>query len=280
PQDRTILIRSKNVGSETFSVFITDSLFWSSAFRTYGIGPQSWTIGPETYLCGGQPITSGGAEFTIEELPFPAALIALRDLPAGTYDIIIPYVPAGDPAAYEVLILSQYLSVVSPDVAEENDYCDVAADLSALAVGEVLTIDNFHDIDWFRFSVPSPGQSVDITATPTAALPLDDNPDLDLYIVMDGRPDSLPLVRASAAFGPTATLSVDSLGPGDYFLIVVDFPGIPASYTLSSTFGPPRAPSATAALEAAAPLEALERKRQMAAGLRGPRLRFTSERRH
>ncbi len=276
-QDRTILVRSDAVGAETFAVFITDSLFWSSAAQTYGVGSESWTIGPQSHLCGGQPITSGGVEFTIEELPFPAALIALRNLPAGTYDILIPYVPAGDPSAYEVLILSQYFSLIQADVAEENDYCDVAPNLSTFAAGEVFSIDNFHDIDWFRFSVPpGPGQSEDIKATATTAVAFGEAPDLDLYIVADLLPDSLPLVELSTAFGTTATLSVPALPPGDYFLIVVDFPGVPTEYTLSTTFAAPMAASAAAApaLEAPTPLEALEQKRRLAASRRGPRLRF------
>ena len=273
-QDRTIIVFSEMVGAETFQVFITDSLGYDGATDPpFFIGSQSWSIGPGTYFCGGLPLwnpfapTPGGEEFSPAELPFPFTLIALKDLPAGRYHILAPYVPAGDPARYEIVIGSTYLSVLGRDAAEENDYCDVAADLNTFA-DAVLTIDNFRDVDWFRFSVPAPGQSVTIT---TSSANVD--ADLDLYVIADARPVWLPLVAAGVETGQTETVSIDSLPAGNYFLMVIDFPGVPTDYSISTTFGPPQSPAAGQPAMTAQPWDAVRAKRERARDGRGPTLR-------
>ncbi len=277
PQDRTIIVLSEVVGAETFSVFITDSLAWSGTpGNPWAVGPDAWTIGPRTYLCGGLPITVGDTPVQLEELPFPFTLVALKDLPAGQYHILAPYSPQGDPVRYEMLILSSYESVRNPDIAEENDYCNVAADLSVtrIAPGQArtMTIDNFRDIDWYYFSIaPATGdQSMDITTTATEA-----DADLDVYVI---RADSaagdlvdLELIQFNAASGVDETLAIDSIAPGDYYLIVMDFPGVPTQYTLDWTFGPKRpSPGMVAPFEASA-LEALAAKRARARTEQGSR---------
>jgi hypothetical protein len=276
-QDRTIIVFSEVVGAETFQVFITDSLGYSGATDPpVFIGFNSWTIGPGTYLCGGLPFVdlsvAPPVEFTLAELPFPFALIALKDLPAGEYHIYAPYEPSGEPARYEVVIASTYLSVLNRDIGEENDYCDVATDLS-LVSGATLTIDNFRDIDWYRFSVPAPGQSLTVTTRASTA-----EADLDLYLVADLRPDVLPMAAFSIDVGQDEGLSVDSLPAGDYFLIVLDFPGVPSEYTLDAVFGPPRSgPALSAAVEKRAG-DAVRAKRERARDGRGPELRLRPRR--
>jgi hypothetical protein len=90
-------------------------------------------------------------------------------------------------------------------------------------------VDNPHDIDWFRFTIPGPLPRP-VTVTVTAQNP---DADLDLYLVRDLRPDSLVLVNLGSRPG-----TVDSVGavlvPGDYFLVVVDFQGQATAYTLSA----------------------------------------------
>jgi len=208
-----------------------------------------------------------GEEFRPAEVPFPFTLIALKDLPAGTYHILAPYVPSGEPARYEIVIGSTYLSVLARDAAEENDYCDVAAPLNTFAAAN-LTIDNFRDVDWFKFTVPAPGQSVTIT---TSSANVD--ADLDLYMIADGRPVWLPLVAAGVETGQTETVSVDSLPAGDYFLMVIDFPGVPTDYTISTTFGPPVSPPHGGAALTAEPWGAVRAKRERARAGSGPTLR-------
>lgn len=244
PQDRTIIVASAMVGAETFQVFVTDSLFWSTVARTFGIGSASWSIGPQSYACGGLTMTAAGEPFNPPEVPFPFTLLALADLPADDYDVIVPYVTSGEPAAYEFVIFPGYLSVRAKDVAEENDYCDVAKDISVTA-GQVLTIDNFHDREWFRFNLAAPTLvNFSVKATELDA-------DLDLYIIQDFRPDSLPLVDFSTDVGdPTKQLLLPA---GQYFLLIVDFAGVPTDYTVTSTFTAPPvlAPSAAVSSPAA-----------------------------
>lgn len=273
PQDRTILVFSEVVGAETFSVFLTDSLAWTGApGNPWAVGPDSWTIGPRTYLCSGLPITVGNTPFQLEELPFPFTLVALKDLPAGRYHILAPYSPQGDPVRYEMLILSTYESVRNPDIAEENDYCDAAAPLS-ITQGRTLSIDNFRDIDWYYFNIPlaTGDQSMDVTTTAA-----DPDADLDVYVV---RADSaggdladLELIQFNAASGVDEALAIDSIAPGNYYLIVMDFPGVPTLYTLNWTFGPKRpSPPASAAPFAAAAMDALAAKRERARTEQGSR---------
>jgi hypothetical protein len=265
-QDRTIVFFSQNLGAQAFGVFITDSLEWWSAEATFRVGPNAWTIGLETYLCGGLQFTRMGEPVKIEEVLFPLSIIALEDLPAGTYHVYAPYFPFGDPAAYELLIVSEYASVLQPDAAEENDYCNVAAPLP-LPGPATLSIDNPHDIDWFRASVPA---QTTITVTATAA---NDEADLDLYLVRDFRPDSLVLIAVGSEPGGTESVSA-TLDPGEYFLVVVDFPGVPTQYTLGAGVTPgPVAPVTGTAASLSDRLQLLREKRAASGPGRPDRLR-------
>ncbi len=271
-QDRTLALFSEGAGAETFSVFLTDSLAFDPFFG-YFIGWDSWTIGPETYFCGGLGFTDEfGDEFILSEVPFPFTLIALKDLPAGEYHIFAPYTPSGEPLRYEMGIGSEYLSVLPPDAAEENDYCDVATPLGNVPSGTALTIDNFRDIDWYRFSVvPAGGQSLTLSTSSNEV-----DSDLDLYVVKNDLPFELPMIDYALSVGPDETLTIDSLGAGDYFLIVLEFEGIPTNYTLNYSFGAvipsPRALAAPAASARQAALAA-KRERAAASGRTRPTVR-------
>ena len=217
PQDRTIIIRSNQVGPETYQVFFTDSLFWDSAAGDFGVGPQAWTIGPGIYACQGIP-------FKPPQLLADSVVIALKDFPQGQYDLLVAY---AKPGAYELAILRQYRSALPPDASEENDFCDLAAPLP-LDVTRSLTIDNPHDIDWYRFTVGADGRQVtfDVDATEQDA-------DLDIYVLRDDLPTTLTLMGLSNIGGVTDEVVVP-LDAGDYFLVVVDFAGVPTEYTLTS----------------------------------------------
>ena len=232
--DRSIIVASDFVGAQTFSVFITDSLAWSQGAQNYIVGSRSWTIGPQTYLCAGKSVTQGGQPVVFKEQVFPITIVALKDLPAGTYHVIVPYLAPAEPTAYQLLVTAQYNSSIPRDALEENDYCDVAKPVGQTA-GATLTIDNPHDIDWYRFTRNLP-TSVSVTATAGSAVsPNLPSPDLDLYVIRDFTPDSLVLVAAGTTEGSTEAVSA-LLPAGDYFLVVVDFAGSPVQYTLSSTF--------------------------------------------
>lgn len=233
-RNRTLIVIGENVGAKTFNVFVTDSLEWDGSFKEFFVGPQSWTIGPQTYLCWGLTMTSFGEAVQPLELEFPFAWIALGDLPVGTYHVLVSYAVPPTPQRYQLVVWNGYLSPKQKDVAEENDYCDQAADLGLAAgpTGVDLTIDTPHDVDWFRFTVPAPGQLVTLTTTSSDTLL-----DVDLYLMADHRPDSLPLVATATAFGSDERLGPLALTPGDYFLLVVDYPGQVGPYTLKATFG-------------------------------------------
>ncbi|MCZ6915820.1 MAG: PPC domain-containing protein [Gemmatimonadetes bacterium] len=216
-QDRTIIVRSDQVSPETYEVFVTDSLFWDGTGQQFGIGSGSWTIGPGFYVCGGLP-------FAPPQLLADSVVVALQALPAGQYDILAAY---EKPGGYEFSILQEYRSVLPPDDAEENDFCDLAAPLS-LGVTRDLTIDNPHDIDWFRFTV-----GVNDKTTTFDVDAANEDADLDIYILKDELPAGLPLVGVSNIGGPTDEVAV-SLLPGDYFLVVVDFAGVPTNYSLTT----------------------------------------------
>ncbi|MCZ6856740.1 MAG: hypothetical protein O7F70_01950 [Gemmatimonadetes bacterium] len=216
-RDRTILIRSNSVGPGTYAVFFTDSLVWDGAVPDFGLGPGSWSIGPSLYACQGIP-------FAPPQQLADSVVIALKDLPAGQYDILAAYTT---PGAYEMAILPLYRSALPPDAFEENDWCDVAPQLP-LDVSRTLTIDNPHDIDWFRFTVGADGRQVtfDVDA-------LEPEADLDIYVLRDDLPAALTLMGLSNIGGATDEVVVP-LDAGDYFLVVVDFAGVPTEYSLTS----------------------------------------------
>ena len=217
PADRTVIIRSDQVGGETYSVFFTDSLRWIGGANDFGLGPRAFTIGPSLYACQGIP-------FSPPQLQTDSVVIALRDLPAGQYDVLAAYTRRG---GYDLRITPQYRSALPPDAAEENDFCDVAPQLS-LDATRTLTIDNPRDIDWFRFSVAADGRNVtfDVDAVEPGA-------DLDIYVLRDDLPTALTLMGFSTIGGESDAATVP-LDAGDYFLVVVDFAGVPTEYTLSS----------------------------------------------
>ncbi len=236
-QDRTLIFFSENAGAQSFGIFVTDSLAWIGSIQSYIIGRDSWAIGPESYFCNRLEFSQNGEPVQISEVLFPLSIIALKDLPAGTFHILAPYEPQGTPASYELLVASSYLSVLPADPAEENDYCDVATPVAQTGTVN-LTIDNPHDIDWFRFTVTGTPQPFTFTATATTVAPsfADEEPDIDLYLVRDFRPDSLVVVDVGALSGASETVSA-VLPAGDYFLVVFDFVGVPTRYTLTSATG-------------------------------------------
>jgi hypothetical protein len=229
--NRTIAVFSEMVGAETFVTLVTDSLFWDGSIFDFGFGSRAWTIGRETYLCDGLQVTFLGEPEPFAEVPFPFTIVALADLPPGTYHIFVPYVPQGEPASYEILILPAYFSIgsVPRDTEEENDYCGAAGPLPV--GGASLTIDNPHDIDWYQFTVGS-GQILDVTAITDGTA----EADLDMYLIRDFRPDSLVLVNAATTAGDADENITQFLPAGDYFLVVFDFAGMPTGYLLDAAF--------------------------------------------
>ncbi len=258
-RDRTIVVASQMVGAETFIPLVTDSIFWDIDARTFDLGSSAWAIGRSSYYCDRLLPTRFGEPEPFAEVPFPFSVVALADLPAGTYHVFVPFVAQGEPASYEVLIFPAYFSLTGlpRDSEEENDYCDVAGPLPQ--GGLTLTIDNPHDIDWFRFTVPAGGQALSVTAVTDGTA----NADVDLYLLGDFRPDSLVLLRAATNAGDAEALT-QFVQAGNYFLVVFDFAGVPAAYQLTSSLttssGVTSAPTADVL---ARELELLRSKREL-----------------
>lgn len=263
--DRTVVVFSEMVGAESFLVVLTDSLFFDASVSDFGFGSRAWTIGRESYRCDGLSVTSSGEAVPFAEVRFPFFVSALGDLPAGQYHIFVPFAAQGDPSSYELLVLPGYVSLgnVGRDPLEENDYCDVAAPLPPGT--STLTIDNPHDIDWFRFTETT-GQVYNFTARTDGTA----NADLDLYLIRDFRPDSLVLLRSATAAGDADEVIANQfLSPGDYFLVAFDFAGIPTGYTLTvSAAVVPAAASSSAAMAAPPSIEGLRAKRRLAQAMR------------
>jgi hypothetical protein len=229
-QDRTVAFGSEGALGQAFGVILADSLEWNRITRDYAVGPGSWAVGIGTYLCAGLGFTRSGETIKVEEVLFPLSILAIRNLPAGRYHVLVPFVPFGTPTRYELVVLNSYTSVLAPDGAEENDYCDVATPLNVVgSVSGSFTVDNPHDVDWFRFTIPG-GSARVVTVRVTAQNP---DADLDLYLARDFRPDSLYLVQVASRAGPVDSVTA-VLASGDYFLVVVDFQGQPTAYALNS----------------------------------------------
>lgn len=279
-------------GGHAFRLYVTDSIGWSGAaftalgFGVYAVGSQAWGVGAGFRPCQGLGLhfpKGGETGFPLEVRP-DSVVIPLRDLPAGTYHVFIsfgegaPFFNAStnvsgvavfvdslnivDPIQTGLRIVPGYHSMLQPDALEENDYCDVASTIDVPDTLGPLTIDSPHDADWYRFHVGGSGEIVRFSLAVA-----DSNADLDMYVVRDVLPDSLVLVDfgfgTDISRNETAGLFLD---PGDYFLIVVDFFGIPTEYTLSSrvlTGVPDRLP-----LESASEQLALRRQQTRARRLR------------
>lgn len=247
-------------GGARFKVYVTNSLFWSGALLEtegvglYGVGPGDWGVGTSFRPCGGSGMYFPGFDewaYTFE-VPPDSAIIPLGGLPAGTYNVFVTYgegspfydEPSGTAAVgvfVDSLNLAQplragleirqgYHSLLEKDALEENDYCDVASSITVPGRIEKLTIDSPHDADWYRFRIDT-AQRLQFNVETTGDLA--DFADLDTYVVRDLRPDSLVVVDFSGGADAAATAAVE-LEPGNYFVVVVDFLGVPTEYTLTS----------------------------------------------
>ena len=217
PGNRTIAVRSGGVNPDAYQVFVTNGLSWSPAVQDFVPNPSSWIIGPGFLMCQGLGLP-------VPQRTIDSTVVALGDLSPGDYDVLIVY---GSTGPYEMQIVPEYRAGVLPDLAEENDFCDVATPL-AMNVVRQLSIDTPQDPDWFRFTLP-----IASTVNFTIAA---DNPDadLDLYVLQDSTPTSLPVVAAGQNVSAGEAVSA-VLAPGDYYLLVIDFAGVPTQYTLTTT---------------------------------------------
>jgi hypothetical protein len=202
------------------------------------VATPGWTIGSGLYYCKDHP-------FKVDERPADSLIVALKNVPAGSMDLISLFFVSG---RYGLAVVNGYLTTdptIGPDRLEENDNCEFAdrnfadpathVDLST-PFADTLTIDNPHDVDWIRFHVPGVApQAVAIrTGSPANTA---SSGDVDLYVLgvpVAGSP--LDVRGSSRSEGSSESLTL-VLDPGDYYMVVTDFAGQPTRYSLCASLG-------------------------------------------
>src|SRR6266568_4377276 len=216
---------------------------------TFQTSDTSYHIGPDSWTFGPQSHACHGAAFAPKEAPADSTVVALHDFPAGSLDAVAAY--------------------TQPDALPFQS--------------SALTIDNPHDVDWFRFSFAGGFFQARTTAPASSTA---DPSDIDLYLLRVPNPgDTVMTVVASSAH-PGSDESIQpllGLAAGQYYLVVTDFAGVPTPYSLCFGAGscvPPLAPPAPspserrAAAARRARLEATIRQRGRVAPVHpGTRLR-------
>jgi hypothetical protein len=232
----TLVVTSPQSGNLS-DVLLSDSIVYQSSTKTHAIGASAWTIGPGEYDCRGR-------KFLPAQSPPDSIIIALQGpLPGHALHMLSSYAV---PGIYGVAVLDGYFTTdptIGPDRFEGNRTCTladanfldpartIAVDPTRKFRDSTLTIDNPHAVDWYRFHVTNSGlQSVQIQSRPlpfTAGL---DSSAIDLYVLTT---DTLGQLGKATATVPGAQDSLTlSLATGDYYLVVVDFAGVPTRYAL------------------------------------------------
>jgi hypothetical protein len=234
-------------GSDMTFIFVAPGLksghfsfLGSAVTNADSVATPGWTIGSGLYYCKDHA-------FKVEQQPSDSLIVALRNLPAGSMDLVSLFVV---PGRYGLAVIDGYLTsdpTVVPDRLEENDNCEFAdrnfADPAtridlATPFSEPLTIDNSHDVDWIRFRVPGAiPQVVTLKTAPRAGASASIAGDIDLYVLGIPVAGSPLDIRGSAhTQGSSESLTV-VLDPGEYYAVVTDFAGRPINYSLCAAIG-------------------------------------------
>jgi hypothetical protein len=199
-----------------------------------------WTIGSGLYNCKDHV-------FQVDERRSDSLIVALKNVSSSSMDVVSLFSANG---RYGMAVVDGYLTsdpAIAADRLEENDNCEYAdrnfndastrVDLSTL-FSDILTIDNAHDVDWIRFHVPgSLAQTVTIkTAGPTGVTGAKAG-DIDLHVMsipVAGSPLDVRGASKNQRSNESLTLL---LQPGDYYMVVTDFAGLPIRYALCAAVG-------------------------------------------
>ena len=240
-------IISSQVFDDTAFTYFADTLFFNGSFYT----PAGSLNGPGvgTYFCYGQVFS------TARETRTPTTIFALRTLPGPAVHVFSNY---GKDGPYSITVVRGYLTQdrrIGPDRFEENEnwcrYADQNFNTSTdstingmhIVVGlfrpwrdSTLTIDNPHDIDWYRFRVQAPVVPADsITTIRVRSLPFGilDFSDIDLYLM---RASDFGFMAQAINPGSNEVISMN-LPAGDYYLGVVDAASTPTRYSMCMVHG-------------------------------------------
>lgn len=245
----TFIINSQ-VFDDTAFQYIADSIY----FVTTNYTAPAWLNAPGLgfYICDGQNF------FASRETRTPTTFVALRTLPGKAVHLFSNY---GKDGPYGVVVVNGYEVQdrrIGPDRFEENEsWCrwtdstfttstDSSVNGKHIVVGlfrpwrdSTLTIDNAHDIDWYRFRVQAPFVPADSMVTiHTRSLPFSglDFSDIDIYVrTANG---FFSAMGQATTVGSNETLSL-KLPAGDYYLAVVDAAATPTRYSVCMVHGGP-----------------------------------------
>jgi len=248
----TYIINSQ-VFDDTAFQYIADSAWFNGT--NYSIGDNAgfgWLNAPGfgLYECDGQGF------FSAREQRTPTTFVALRTLPGKAVHLLSNY---GKDGPYSVVVVNGYLTQdrrIGPDRFEENDnWCryanqnfsrstDSTINGIHIVVGlfrpwrdSTLTIDNAHDIDWYRFRVQPPFVPADSMVTiHTRSLPFSplDFSDIDVYVRTAD--SNFTQLGSAANPGSNEVLSL-KLPAGDYYIGVVDAAAAPTRYSMCIVHG-------------------------------------------
>jgi len=252
----TFILNSTVLNDTAFS-YLSDTIAYGGG-GTYFVVSGSFILSPGFYFCADQGF------FPFEERSV-STIIALRDLPDSSLQVLSFYARDG---RYELAAVRGYHTVdrrIGPDRFEENDlwckYADrnFADPARQIVIGaatplfsDTLTIDNPHDIDWYRFRVTL----ADTVTVQTKPRPLGsvDASDIDVYLLRASDFVQLGSDQAAGSFGKVKLF----LNAGDYYVGVVDRIGVPTRYSMCIVRGVACTPpgSAPAAMSIVAPRDA------------------------
>src|SRR6266566_1172 len=187
-----------------------------------------------------------------------STVVARHDFPAGSLDAVAVYT---QPGRYALVVYEGYGTTgkgIVRDAHEEDDYCS-AADAKPDALpfqNSALTIDNPHDVDWFRFSFPGGFFQARTTAPASSTA---DPSDIDLYLLRVPNPGDTAMTVVASSAHPGSDENIQpllGLAAGQYYLVVTDFAGVPTPYSLcfgaGSCVPPPALPAPSPAERQAA----------------------------
>jgi hypothetical protein len=227
----TFILNSTVLNDTAFS-YLSDTIEYGGG-GVYFIVNGSFINSPGFYVC------ENDFFFPFEERSV-STIIALKDLPDSSLQLLSFYARDG---RYELAAVFGYHTVdrrFGPDRFEENDIWCKYADRNfndptrQIVIGpatppfaDTLTIDNPHDIDWYKFRVTL----ADTVTLQTKPRPLSggvDASDIDLYLMRVSDFAQVGTDQAAGSFGKIKVF----LNAGDYYLAVVDRIGVPTRYSL------------------------------------------------
>jgi hypothetical protein len=244
----TFVLRPQNVLADSTVLFtvLGDSILYAG-FHTV-VNPTWFITTQGRYWCNKGVIDV--------DLKRPDSLIvALKRRPLytpGRTDLhVLSFFAA--PQRHAIAVVDDYLLTdprIPADRFEENDICNFAdTNFNAVATqihvntattplfqDSSLTIDNPHDIDWYKFRVTQQlaGDStmIRVRSRPFPGAPFDRS-DIDLYIVNANTFGMVGVVSSPGSADSTRLL----LPSGDYYLVVFDYAGEATRYSLCIRVG-------------------------------------------